>query len=208
MPIAPLPAGWEELRRTPHPYAALYRFSCCGRRGLLLAVRSGDARTAVSLTAPPGGVILDAWLANPDRLVADRDGRCKVRASDSLATVAEGITVPLDGDALAAILAGALPSDATAVDRLPGWVEQRTASGWLRARVAGSPARVAEVVLGQDRQPGRQVKAKLSGYRDGVPGSVALDLGGESARLELVSFRQSATPAPPAWVSWPWCGTQ
>jgi hypothetical protein len=204
--VASLPDGWEALRRVPRPFAALYRLSCCGRRGMLLAVRSGEGRTAVSLTAPPGGVVLDAWLADGDRLVADRTGQCKVRALDSLTTVADGITVPLDGDALAAILAGALPDGARAIDRLPGWVEQQAPGGWLRARVTGASPRVAEVVLGQDRQPGRLVRAELSGFRDGVPGSVSLDLGAHSARLELASFRETTAPAPPAWVSWPWCG--
>lgn len=207
-PSAPLPAGWQALVVAPRAFSALYRFSCCGHRGLVLTVRGDGDSLALSVAVPPGGTALAAWVGPGGGFVERVKQGCREALPPGVLPLAAGASLPIDPALAALLLSGLLPAGARELPELPGWVE--AASGGLawRARVTGPEPHWTRVLLTRvgDATPAMSVVRTDEGGR--VPHRLVLTAGTVEADLDLQAWRPSGAPAPPAWLTAPECGTR
>ncbi len=205
---APLPPDWRTLVGEPAAFAALYRLSCCGQRGLPTTIRGDGAHVSIAVAVPPGGVAFEAWIADDGGWVRDRKRGCAVRIPAAVLPLGEGVDVPVDPRWAAFLLGGRLPPGSEPAAGVDGWVEARSERGWYRARVHGEPPRVAEVRLGRGSVGGPTLTAVVTTAASRLPRVLEMESGGERAELELVEWHPtSAVLARPDWVGrLPECG--
>jgi hypothetical protein len=207
-PSAPLPAGWQALVVAPRAFSALYRFSCCGHRGLVLTVRGDGESLALSVAVPPGGTALAAWVGPGGGFVERVKQGCREALPPGVLPLAAGASLPIDPALAALLLSGLLPAGTRELPELPGWVE--AASGGLawRARVTGPEPHWTQVLLTRvgDATPAMSVVRTDEGGR--VPHRLVLTAGTVEADLDLQAWRPSGAPAPPAWLTAPECGAR
>jgi hypothetical protein len=197
----PAPVDWSPLVGPPQAFNGLYRVSCCGGRRLVAAVRADGERLLLSVSARPRGAVFEAWLGPAQGWAAEAPWSCRWPLEEGRVPVARGASLPIDASLLSVLLAGRLPAGTTAVAGAPDWVSAPTDSGWLRARVTGTPARLARVEAGTAGGP-PELTATLRDHHGPVPGKVAIKAGGEKLELELVEWRPGAGPVPePAWLA-------
>jgi hypothetical protein len=199
-PPGPLPDDWTSLRGPVPAYASLYRLSCCGRRGLLAALRGDERHLSLTVTAPPGKVVVEAWVEDGAGFLNDREASCRMRLGSGELPITREVGLPLSTSVLGALLAGTLPVAARAVPESPGWVEWESDGLWVRALIAGQNPRVTEVRAGRRGEQQMRLRAQLQGPRGALPGQVELEVGGKRARLELLSHRAGVAPPPPSWL--------
>ena len=204
-PPAPLPLDWPELSAPPAPFAALYRFSCCSRTGLLATVRAGGDAVDLTVVMQPAGVVARAWLHGNEGWVMDEKAGCRRRLARGELPVSGGVTIPLDAPLAALLLTGRVPEGARPLPAQPGWVEARTGGVVWRARIEGGPVRCSRVTVARD---GRTLlDARLSRLRpDGMPGAVVIDAGREHMELALASWHGAQAPGAPPWMDAAVCG--
>lgn len=205
-PPAPLPEGWMSLREPLPAFAGLYRLNCCGRRGLLMAVRMEGPRLALTVTAPPGKVVLEVWAEGEAGFAFDRDQECVVPLSGGELQLGPEIALPVDLRTMGVLLTGRLPAAARELGQLPGWVEDASGVTWLRARVTGPEPRVATVQVGRINETGVGLVAELGEWQGAVPGSLTLEIGNRKAQLRLLSQSTAQIGGPPPWLGRPACG--
>jgi hypothetical protein len=202
---APPPADWSPLVGAVRSFSGLYRASCCGGRRFTAAVRADGERLLVSISVRPRGAVFEAWLAADGAWAAEAPWSCRWPLESGRLPLGDDATLPLDAALLSVLLAGRLPAGAVAVEGQAGWVEASTGSGWLRGRVSGSPARLVLVEAGQEGLKA-EVSAVLGEHHGTVPGTIAVEAGGERLRFELVEWRPgSPAVADPAWLAAPTC---
>ncbi len=204
-PPAPLPLDWPELSAPPAAFAALYRFSCCSRTGLLATVRSGGDALDLKVVMQPAGTVLQAWLERGEGWLVDEKSGCREPLEHGRLPLSGGVTLPLDAPLAALLLTGRLPAGARPVAGLAGWVEAVVGPLVWRARVEGGPLRCTRVTVSRG---GRTIlEAGLSRFReDGMPGAIVIDTGREHAELALVSWHAASAPEAPAWMARAVCG--
>lgn len=187
------------------PYRALYRFSCCGRRDLLAALRGDAGSLHVSVAAPPGGVLLEAWVAGPDGVLLDSERRCRVTLPAGRLPLTAELSLPLAPAALAVLASGRLPAGASPIEDRPGWVQAPVDGGWLHARVGGSPPRLSAVEIKHEQEPDSRLVAVLTAHRGLVPGVLEVRVGERTLHFELQVWEQGTPPPPPGWLAMPLC---
>lgn len=202
-PVQPV-GDWGILVGPVEPFAAVYRLACCGRRGMVAAVRGDASSLLVAVSAPPVGEIVQAWATTGGvEVFWPRDG-CRRLMPEGLLPLDTGAVLAVEPTVLALVLSGRLPDDSRAVAGLGGWVAGSVGHVPIRARLDGDPARVVQIVVaGQGDRP--DVAIECSDHRSRVPGSIAVASGGEHAELRLASWRASNSPAAPAWLDQPVC---
>ena len=201
----PPPADWSPLVGAVRSFSGLYRASCCGGRRFNAAVRADGERLFVSISVRPRGAVFEAWLAPDGAWAAEAPWTCRWPLESGRLPLGDDATLPLDAAVLSVLLAGRLPEGTLAVEGSPGWVTAPAGSGWLRARVAGTPARLERVEAGQAGMAA-EVRALLGEHHGTVPGTIAVEAAGERLRLELVEWRPgSPAVAEPAWLAAPAC---
>ncbi len=205
---APLPADWRSLVAEPTAFAALYRLSCCGQRGLPATIRGDGAHVSIAVAVPPGGVAFEAWVAADGGWIRDRKEGCTVSIPAAVLPLGDGIDVPVDPAWAALLLSGRLPRGSVPVAGAEGWVEGRSGRGWYRARVSGDPPRVAEVRLGELGRHGPALTVLVTTATSRLPRRLDIVSGDERAELELVEWHPMAEgPGRPGWVDrLPECG--
>jgi hypothetical protein len=204
-PQAPLPESWVSLRGPAPVFTSLYRLACCGRLGLLAAVRTDAHRLSLDVTVPPGKVVLEAWVENGRGFIHDRDAGCTVPLAGDELPVARQAALPLDLPLLGTLLAGTLPEQARAVAEAPGWVEWEADGLWVRACLSGEPARVVKLRAGRPGEREARLSAELGAHRGPAPSTVELELAGRRASLELLAYHAGATVTAPTWLTEPLC---
>ncbi len=185
--------------------ASLYKLSCCGRRGLLAAIRADAERLAITVTVPPGKVVLEAWAAGRVGYLHDRESSCRVLLAAEELPLTRDVGVPLDTALVAVLLSGVLPASARAVAEAPGWVEWESNGVWARASVSGPSPRVTAVRSGRVGDRGVRLEASLGAFRGTVPGEVELEVDGRKAHLELLSRQDAKAVEAPPWMAEPTC---
>jgi hypothetical protein len=198
---APAAADWTPLVGPPPSFSGLYRVTCCGGRRLTAAVRSDGERLLISVSVRPRGAVFEAFLGPTQGWAAEAPWSCRWSLDPGRVPLVRGASLPIGASLLSVLLAGRLPEGTVAVAGLPDWVTAPAGSGWVRARVTGSPARLGRVEAGRsDTAP--EVSAVLRDHHGTVPGGVAIRAGGEKLELELVEWRPGSGPlAAPAWLS-------
>jgi hypothetical protein len=198
---APTAADWTSLVGPPPSFSGLYRVTCCGGRRLTAAVRSDGERLLLSVSARPRGAVFEAWLGPAQGWAAEAPWSCRWPLADGRLPLAGGAALPLEAGLLSVLLAGRLPEGSAAVEGAPDWVTATAGAVWVRARVTGSPARLARVEAGP-RDAAAEVTAVLRDHHGMIPGRVAVRAGGEKLELELVEWRPGPGPlAEPAWLA-------
>lgn len=187
------------------PYRALYRLSCCGRRDLLAALRGDADSLHVSVAAPPGGVILEAWVAGDSGVLLDGERRCRVALPAGRLPLTSELSLPLAPAMLAVLASGRVPEGAVPIEARPGWVRAPVGGGWLHARVGGSPPRLSAVEISDEQGSEARLAAVLTAHRGLVPGVLDVRAGGRTLLLELQVWEQGTPPAPPGWLTRPVC---
>jgi len=213
-PPEPLPAGWQVLVAAPRPFAALYRLSCCGYRDLILTVRAGDGRLALTVAVPPGGMAMAAWVEGAGGWLNRVKEGCREPLPRGVVPVSASASLPLDPDLVTLLLAGMLPPGARDLPELPGWVEATTEELLWRARVEGPEPHCTRVVLTRTGAEEPVLVADLErplGYTSGVPTlprGLSLVAGSVKAKLTLKAWQTSEPPSFPPWMSAPICGAK
>ena len=205
LPPAPLPADWQTLVREPRPFAAMYRFSCCGHSGLLLTLRGDTHVLSLAVAVPPGGTVLAAWVAPNGGWVNRVKERCREPLPGGVLPLSNGATLPLDPELATLLLSGVLPTGAHELSGQRGWVEATLGPFWWRARVEGAEPHWTKVVIGRVGEQTPLVTAARSDHTV-VPHAVRLTAGSVKAELALQAWNVADPPAPPAWLSVPICG--
>jgi len=204
-PPAPLPANWHELITAPAPFSALYRLTCCGHRDLVLVARSDGGRLSISVTVPPGGVALAAWVDEGGGWMR-RDGEgCREPLPEGVLPLSGKVSLPLEPELAARLLSGVLPEGAREVSEAPGWVEGADAGWWWRARIEGAVPRCVRAMVGRQGSRTLALEAQLGDPRGRVPGRLTLKAGSVKAELALQEWREGGTVSPPGWLSTPAC---
>jgi len=213
-PPEPLPPGWQALVAAPRPFAALYRLSCCGYRDLILTVRAGDGRLALTVAVPPGGTAMAAWVEGAGGWVKRVKEGCREPLPKGVVPVSASSSLPLDPDLATLLLTGMLPPDTRELPELPGWVEAATGALLWRARVEGPEPHCTRVLLTRAGDEEPLLVADLEspfGYTSGVPTpprGLSLVTGSVKAELTLQAWQTSEPPSYPAWLSAPICGAK
>ena len=210
----PLPPDWQTLVSEPRPFAALYRFSCCGYRDLVLTVRTDGKRLSLTVAVPPGGTALSAWVESDGGWLRRAKEGCREPLPKGVLPVSASSSLPLDPRLATLLLTGLLPSDARELPELPGWVEA-TASGFSwRARVEGPEPRCTRVLVTHPGKESALLDAELESAPSRVSGvmpmprAIQLVAGSVKAELILQAWQTSEPPAPPPWLSAPVCGAR
>jgi hypothetical protein len=188
-PAAPLPQDWRSLAQPPAGFAALYRFSCCGQRNLVLAVRSGGDRLSISVAVPPGGTSMSVWFAGDEGWVQRVKERCREPLPKGMIPLSKDAALPLDPGLAARLLSGLLPEDAHEEPMTPGWVEASNERFTWRARIEGPPARCTRILV----------------FRHGEERPM-LEAGSQRAEMVLQEWHSADPPQPPGWLALPDCG--
>jgi hypothetical protein len=205
-PEVPLPPDWRSLAQAPPPFAALYRFSCCGQRNLVLAVRGGADRLSLSVAVPPGGAAMTAWFAGDEGWIQRVKERCREPLPQGLIPLSKGAALPLDPSLAARVLSGLVPEDAHEEPATPGWVEASDERFTWRARIEGSPARCTRILVFRRGEERPVLGAELKSPTGHVPGSLVLTAGSQRAEMILEEWHSAEPPQPPAWLAVPECG--
>lgn len=206
VPPPALPADWTALVLPPTPYRALYRLSCCGRRGLLAALRGNDSMLHVSVAAPPAGSLMEVWIDGRSGWVLDAERKCLVVLPAGELPLTPEATLPLAPAVLAVLAGGRIPAGAAPVPDRPGWVAATVEGAWLRVRATGSPARCSGLEVGRPGESGVLLRATMSAHRGLVPGVLEIEAGGQTLRLELQVWEQGTAPTVPTWLGSATCG--
>ncbi len=204
-PAAPLPADWQVLVRAPQPFAALYRFSCCGRRDLVLTVRGDGHALALGVTVPPGGIALAAWVEQDGGWVWRAKETCREPLPKGVLPLSATASLPLDPGMASLLLSGLLPDGAHETAGQQGWVEAAGGAFWWRARVEGPEPHWTRVVIGRVGEAGAVLVADRRDAGGALPHTLALKAGSIKADLVLREWRPSDPPSPPPWASGPAC---
>jgi hypothetical protein len=200
-PPAPLPAAWRQVSGTPPPFAALYRVACCGRRGLLCTVRYDRSHLDLTVTTPPGGAVLRAWLAPEQGWLLDGRNGCVQRLEGGELPIDSQASLPLDPDAAAFALAGRVPGEARPIAGRPGWVGGMLAGRAWSAQIQGETPRCTRIEFRAATGKTGDVVAVLAAYRQvGIPGTVTLRAAGRTVEMSLLAWRGSPPLAPPPWL--------
>ncbi len=202
----PLPQDWRSLARTTAPFAALYRFACCGQRNMVLAVRGGPDRVSISVTVPPGSAAMAAWFEGGRGWVQRPRERCRDPLSEGAIPLPGGSQLPLDAAVAARILSGLVAPDARELPLMPGWVESSDERFTWRAEIEGPPAHCVRIVVYPHGGSRPALTAELGSPAGRVPGSVAVTAGSQRAEMVLEEWRPAEPPQPPGWLSLPVCG--
>jgi hypothetical protein len=205
-PEAPLPPDWRSLARTPTPFAALYRLSCCGQRNLILAVRGGADRLSINVAVPPGGAAMSAWFAGDEGWIQRVKERCREPLPPGSIPLPKGAALPIDPGIAGHILSGLLPEGAREESDTPGWVEASDDRFVWRARIEGSPARCTRVVIFRRGEEQPLLVADLKTPLGHVPSELLITAGAQQAELVLQERHPADPPQPPAWLGLPGCG--
>jgi len=201
----PAPVGdWRVLVEPVKPFAAVYRLACCGRRGLIAAIRGDGSSLLVAISAPPAGEIVQAWVVSGRVDVFWSRDRCHQDLPGGFLPLDRVARLALEPAVLAMALSGRLPGDAHAVDGLADWVAGRVGGVPIRARLAGDPPRLVriEVPSAGDR-PAATIDC--ADHRARVPGTLVIASGAEHVELRLASWRGGNPPEAPAWLDRPVC---
>lgn len=213
-PPGPLPQGWQTLVAAPRNFAALYRFSCCGHRDLVLTARAGDGRLSLSVAVPPGGTALAVWVAGEGGWVNRVREGCREPLQKDVLPVSASSSLPLDARLVALLLTGLLPRGAREMPELPGWVEATTEGYLWRARVEGPEPHCTRVLVARAGDENPLLVADIEsplGSASGVPSmprALSLVAGSVKAELTLQAWQTSEAPSPPSWLSAPVCGAK
>jgi hypothetical protein len=205
LPPVPLPPDWQALVKEPRPFAALYRFSCCGHSDLILTLRGDGRALSLAVAAPPGGTVLAAWVSADGGWLDHVNERCREPLPGGVLPLSTKASLPLDPELAALLLSGALPSGARELSGQLGWVEATSGAFWWRARVEGPQPHWTRVVIGRMGEGAPLVTAVRSD-RTALPHALTLTAGSVKAELALQVWREAETPAPPGWLSAPVCG--
>lgn len=205
-PPAPLPSDWSSLVRAPAPFTALYKLACCGQRGLLLAVRGGGGRVALSVAGPLGGVAAGAWVTGGQGWVERVKERCRKPLPFGMIPLSGGAALPLDADMAASLLSGLLPEGLHELPEAPGWVEGTVGGLRWRARVEGPHPHCTRVVAFRSGEAAPVLVADMRDPMGVVPAAITFTAGAQKAELELQEWRPGEPPQAPAWLSLPACG--
>jgi len=213
-PPVPLPPGWQTLVSEPRPFAALYRFSCCGYRDIVLTVRADGERLALTVAVPPGGTALSAWVESDGGWLRRTKEGCREALAKGVLPVTAKSSLPLDPRLATLLLVGLLPAGAHELPGLPGWVEA-TGSGFSwRARVEGPEPHSTRVLVARlgDESPLLVAELKRAPNRASgvmpIPREISLVAGSVKAELMLQAWQASEPPVPPQWLSAPVCGAR
>ena len=172
---------------------------------MLAALQADAERLAITVTVPPGKVVLEAWAEGRVGYLHDRESSCRVRLAEEELPITHDVGVPLDTALVAVLLSGVLPASARAVVEAPGWVEWESNGAWVRASVSGPPPRVTAVRSGPLGEGSVRLEASLGAFRGTVPGEVELEVGGRKANLELLSRQTAKAVEAPPWMAEPTC---
>jgi len=203
-PTLALPGTWPALVTSAPPFVALYRLSCCGQRELLATVRAGEGKLSVTVVAPPGATVVEAWLAGSEGWIAADGGRCRSALQPGSLPLPGGRSLPLDSSLAALVLAGRVPTDASPAPEGGPWLNGASEAWWWRAEVVGQPPRCERFILGH---AGADATAdiELGSHRGSIPGRLHIVAGSEVVDLTLVEWRASEAPDPPGWLAAPRC---
>jgi hypothetical protein len=212
--LGPLPPDWQTLVSEPRPFAALYRFSCCGYRDLVLTVRTDGERLSLTVAVPPGGAALSAWVESDGGWLRRAKESCRDPLPKGVLPVSASSSLPLDPRLAALLLTGLLPSDARELPETPGWVEATTSGFSWRARVEGPEPHCTRVRVARPGKESALLDAELESAPSRVSGvmpmprAISLVAGSVRAELILQAWQTSEPPAPPSWLSTPVCGAR
>lgn len=201
-----MPRGWETLKSRPSPFAALYRLDCCGQRNLLLTVRGDGERLAVAVSAPPAGVILEAFMTAGEGWTTQNGGRCVGRLQPGILPLRDGSELPLTPDLAATLLSGNVPGETRALGGSPGWVGIPQEGLEVSWRIAESPMRCVELQVRRRGLSEPVLQARLGDHHARIPGRVEVQAGNERAVLRLVEWKRGDALAVPPWTGGPACG--
>ena len=204
-PPTPLPADWRTLVAVPAPFSALYRLSCCGHRDLVLVAHADGEKLSISITVPPGGPALVAWMDGSGGWMSRGGEGCREPLAEDVLPLSAKVAVPLEPELAARLLSGLLPERARESAGSPGWVESASARWWERARVEGPEPRCARVVVGRPGNNTPVLTADLADLRGHVPGKLLLQASGVKAELVLKEWREGGAVSPPGWLGQPIC---
>lgn len=206
VPPSTLPADWTALVLPPTPFRALYRLSCCGRRGLVVALRGSDSLLHVSVAAPPAGSSMEVWIEGRRGSVLDAERECRMALPAGELPLTPEVSLPLAPAALAVLASGRIPPGAAPVPDRPGWIGATVEGVRLQVRATGAPARCSGLEVGRPGEDTTVLRATMSAHRGLVPGVLEIEVGGQTLRLELQVWEQGTPPIVPAWVGWATCG--
>ncbi|MGE5235467.1 MAG: hypothetical protein ACM3O7_03845 [Acidobacteriota bacterium] len=202
----PLPADWGSLIAPPVAFAALYRLDCCRLTNLLATIRSDGSHLRVSVAAPPGGTVLDAWLTTGNGWLTRNGGRCTQTLPPDTLPLAEGRLLPLDVGTAAFVLSGRLPAGAAPRPGEPGWVSVGRGPVELAWRVGGSPPRCTAFEMRRAATGELLIRGELADHHGRVPGTLRFEIGSEDIGLELAEWQPGVEPVQPPWTGAPSCG--
>ncbi len=203
-PSAALSEEWPTLATVAPPFVALYRLSCCGQRELLATVRDGEDKLAITVVAPPGATVVEAWIVGAEGWVAGSGGRCRSALPPGSLPLPEGRSLPLDARIVALVLTGRVPTGSRPARESGPWLEGAGETWWWRAVVVGQPPRCERFMLGRAGE-GVAAEIELGNHRGSLPGRLHIVAGGEVVDLTLVEWRASAVPGQPGWMTAPQC---
>ncbi len=199
-----LAVGWEALSWRGQGFAALFRLSCCGHRGLVATVQAGEAGVGLSVVAPPGTKVFEGWTDDAGTWLAEGGGHCLRQVPGQGVPLPSGAIIPVNHRLLAALLAGRLPRGGEPDDS--GWVIGLE-DGWVwRARVVGAPPRCVRFEAAREGEAAPKLAALLDRHRGSLPGRVVLVVDGARVEAVLEAFRATAEVMPPSWLAAPPCG--
>lgn len=199
---APPAPRLEELVGEPPPFRALYRFQCCGWRGLLLVVAHGASGTLVEVAGGPSGVGLAAWVEG-ERVTRRTELGCLESGQPGVLPVASGWALPVSEAVLSSLLSGRLPASAREV--APGRWAAPIPGGALELALVGGPTRWVQGWLRVEDQP-QAMRLEARRHHGRVPGEIRIRAPGFDAMLDLVEFQPAEDVPSPAWLSLPRCG--
>ncbi|MGZ6098688.1 MAG: hypothetical protein ACXWLL_09860 [Myxococcaceae bacterium] len=190
----------------PRPFSALYRLSCCGYRGVVLAVRADGERLSLTVAVPPGGAALAAWVGPDGGWVHRVRQGCRDPLPPGVLPISATSSLPLDPRLAAMLLSGLLPADAREVRQAPGWVEASTSGLRWQARVEGPQPHLARLVVTRAGEQTPMLTADIRESYGRVPAGLRITTGPEEAELVVQAWRVGDPPAPPPWLAAPVCG--
>lgn len=203
-PSGSLSENWSAVASAAPPFVALYRLSCCGQRELLATVRGGEGKLSVTVVAPPGATIVEAWIVGVDGWVAGSGGRCRSALPPGSLPLPEGRSLPLDAGLAAFVLTGRVPSGSTPAREGGPWLEGADGGWWWRAVVVGQPPRCERFMLGRAGEDAA-AEIELGNHRGSLPGRLHIVAGGEVVDLTLIEWKIGSVPGQPGWMTAPQC---